>query len=149
MALLTGQTPCDEAPFRNDIEIEYWVRDDTSATQCEGYSCAFPFGHQYLDSVSGHLEWSGYAVRFKTSHINGGVSLYHHVINHETGHVLGLQDGDGTCPDPDSVMHSIYYGCEVNAEWPSAEDRASVGALIWEPVASGPQCGRSPTWSNC
>lgn len=136
----TGPTPCDENLNRTRIELEYWVRDDTSSTPCGGYSCAFPFGHQYDDPVSGHVEWSGYAVRFKTSHINqadpgpGQSKPWWHVINHETGHMLGLDDpppcrGEGISED--SVMHpNFFYGCAENKQWPTLYDWNSVLGLI-------------------
>ena len=62
-------------------------------------------------------------VRFKTSHLNGSVALYHHAVNHETGHILGLKDPNyyGHCTD--SVMHSKYYGCATDRQWPSGADR--------------------------
>jgi hypothetical protein len=143
----TGPTPCDENPNRSKIEIEYWVRDDTSATVCGGYSCAFPFGQLDDDPVSGHPEWSGYAVRFKTAHLNhadpgpGQDKPWWRVVNHETGHMLGLSDpppcsGEGISED--SVMHpNHYYGCAENKQWPTINDWNSVLLLAGSQQTTG------------
>lgn len=149
-----GPTPCDEQPSRTFFDIEYWVRDDTTGPipqGCGGTSCAWPHGDYTYDPLVDHSEYQYYTVRFKTAHINhadpgGAYKPWHHAINHETGHVLGLKDPDyiGDCPESQggeaSVMHSqFYYGCTVNLEWPSASDRASVQSEIPppSPIANG------------
>ncbi len=109
--------PCDQSPDRASIELEYYVH----SSGCGGVSCQW---YSYFwDSHGGYQDWIYGYVRFKTSHINGSTFLYHHVINHETGHHLGLADGDGSCPG--SIMHSAYYGCS-DLEWPSTADRDQV-----------------------
>ncbi len=50
-----------------------------------------------------------------------------HTINHETGHILGLKDGDGTCT-PVSIMHSVAYGCSTNPAKPTSSDISAVNA---------------------
>lgn len=122
---------CDEMsdPERANIEVEYEVKDDTSGLPCEGYSCAYSLpGHIYFDSTSGHDEYRYYFVTLKTEHIDDDISLARHTINHETGHVLGLKDGDGTCPG--SIMHSKVYFCNENLEWPATIDLNSVEEVI-------------------
>ncbi len=149
-----GSTPCVDDPNRINIEIEYWVKDDTSGTNCGGFSCAwFLPGDVYEDPISGHVEFRYGYVRFVTAHINGSLILAHHVVNHETGHILGLCDGGPDATDPanvflgctldadhfncvDSVMHSQAYGCS-NREWPTSLDRAAVESLIPGGVVGG------------
>lgn len=59
----------------------------------------------------------------------------HHVVNHETGHVLGLKDPDQISPGVYdclgnvSVMHSQFYGCAYNREWPTWNDHNTVVLL--------------------
>ncbi len=132
------------------IEMRYDVRQAPWLEECgPGSGICADWSDPYPDPVSGHDEYL-YGRVYLTTSVLRDPFQYRRVIDHETGHVLGLKDGgpdyDGTeCTG--SIMHA--YGCDNVPEWPSAEDRASVGALIWEPVASGPQCGRSPTWGNC
>jgi hypothetical protein len=119
---------CDQDPNRLGIRIEFSVGNfGCPILNDPNVSCVHLFD-RYYDTISGHEERRYADVYLKTSHVNGSAALYRHVINHETGHVLGLRDGDGTCPD--SIMHSIYYGCSVNREWPSAGDRSSVQSLL-------------------
>lgn len=114
---IEGAYPCNQDPNRSAFELEYWVH----SSGCGGTSCQW-FSN-YWGSHGGYNDYNYGYVRFKTSHINGSTSLYHHVISHETGHHLGLADGDGSCPG--SIMHSAYYGCS-NLEWPSSGDRDQV-----------------------
>jgi hypothetical protein len=117
--------PCPSYPSHQRIliELEYWVESGG----CDGVSCAWKYGDPM--QASGHYDYPYYYVLFKTTHLSGSVALYHHVVNHETGHVLGLADGNGTCPD--SVMHSRYYACSIDREWPSFYDRYSVETLVY------------------
>jgi hypothetical protein len=154
IAFAGGSTPCFSDPNRDNIEIEYYVRANTTTDPIcgdpsdppppPGYSCAW-FTNSYPDATSGHSEFRyGYA-RLVTSYIAGTVPLAHHTVSHETGHISGLCDG-GTGPlayevgqgcqsNPKhfvcrtSVMHSFAYGCS-NYEWPTSLDLASVAGLI-------------------
>ncbi|MGH2500449.1 MAG: hypothetical protein ACRDF0_10240 [Candidatus Limnocylindria bacterium] len=51
-------------------------------------------------------------------------TYYCHQVNHETGHAVGMGDGDDTCPD--SVMHSVAYGCGSDRDWPSPGDKSGL-----------------------
>jgi hypothetical protein len=112
--------PCNQASCRACINIEYWVR----STGCNGVSCQW--FTSYYNSHDGANDYLYAYVRFKTSHISGSTALYRHVINHETGHILGLKDPNYTGHCMTSVMHSIYYGCSSNLQWPSSGDRSKV-----------------------
>ena len=63
-------------------------------------------------------------------------NVYRHLINHEVGHTLGLDDGGPrsrpatTCTD--SIMHSVAYGCSVSRPWPSDPDRLSVQGQAYD-----------------
>lgn len=108
--------PCPGLSNRSTIEIEYQVLSGG----CGGVSCA-NLTNPY-DGGYGHTDYNFAYVTLKTSHLTGGAALYHHVVNHETGHVLGFKDPNfqGDCVL--SIMHSIYYGCTSNLEWPSDGD---------------------------
>lgn len=112
--------PCPDLSFRSDIEVEYWAR----SSGCDGLSCSWKEQPAYNPNTV-HTDYRWAYVRFKTSHLTSGTFWYHHTINHETGHVLGLKDPDwwGQCAD--SVMHSGVYGC-TDREWPSWSDRDKV-----------------------
>jgi hypothetical protein len=71
-------------------------------------------------------------VFFKTDSFTNAT---HNLVNHEVGHVFGLDDGGPGAPRPawpdgdpclDSIMHS--YGCSNNQgrEWPTDYDLNSV-----------------------
>lgn len=107
---------CTSLPNRSTIEIEYRVLTNG----CGGVSCTAltnPYNGGY-----GHTDYLFAYVTLKTSHLTSGAPLYHHVVNHETGHVLGFLDPNyyGNCVD--SIMHSIHYGCSTNREYPSDGD---------------------------
>jgi len=110
--------PCNQLANRANIQIEYWVH----SSGCGGVSCQW-FTSPTI-SHNGRQDYLYAYVRFKTSHISGSTFLYHHVINHETGHILGLADPPyGDCKV--SVMHSAHYGC-TDREWPQSGDRVLV-----------------------
>jgi len=85
-----------------------------------------------------HCKYTYGYVHFKTSHVNGAASLYHHVINHESGHILGLADPNYPVPGNlcgayyTSVMHSNYYCGEGDLEWPNGDDRWCVEDLAFD-----------------
>ncbi|HEY0641536.1 MAG TPA: hypothetical protein VGD67_28235 [Pseudonocardiaceae bacterium] len=132
----TVYTPCRDlnsgtVPTRNEVEIEYHVEDTitTAPAACGGTSCAAPAGPSWAGPL-GRTEYTWYNVWLRGSLIKAGGDTRRHVVNHETGHVLGLRDGDGSCPS--SIMHPSYYGCPGNGNpaWPTALDHETVNRLI-------------------
>lgn len=119
------------SPTRNEVEIEYNVEDTvvTAPASCGGTSCAAPAGATWYGPY-GRIEYQWYNVWLKGNLIASGGDTRRHVVNHETGHVLGLADGDDSCPY--SIMHPSYYGCPGNGNpaWPSDGDHATVNRLI-------------------
>jgi hypothetical protein len=108
------------------VDIRYYIMTNTN-TACGGYSCLQVRGGQTLT----HTESDGTATDYqyakiviKESTFNG--TAYDYIINHETGHAIGLIDGNGTCPG--SIMHSADYGCSNGyPDWPTSNDKTSVG----------------------
>ncbi len=121
---------CPNLANRNDIQIEYWVVNGGCGPP--DYRSCVALYDPYWNGAMGHTDYFWASVTFNTYRLTSGRAMYHHIINHETGHVLGLKDPDyyGQCVD--SVMHSAYYGCGVEREWPSGADRQTV-------TYSGPQ----------
>lgn len=130
------------SPTRSEVEIEYYVEDagqETSPSWCENTSCAAPDGNYWEDSA-GRTGYTWYYVWLRGELIKGddrgAPGDRQHVVNHETGHVLGLADGgptsgswDDSCPG--SVMHTGYYGCGETLIWPSLyTDHPSVNDII-------------------
>lgn len=125
--------PCNSysQATRDAIEIEFRV-------QTSGFSVCAPPGPPYpacvvntgwyWNGAVGHNDarWSN--IHFRTNHFTQGVALYHHVVNHEVGHTLGLKDPDNTghCMGNISVMHSTFYGCSFDREWPTWNDHNTV-----------------------
>lgn len=102
---------------RAPIEIEYWLRD-------WGGNSAAP-DTMYVDE-KGHDAARFYYISLYAPWVAGEqYPTYHrHQVNHETGHAVGMDDGDGTCPD--SVMHSSAYGCGYDRDWPSPGDKSGL-----------------------
>jgi len=120
-------------------EIWYRTLDNPG---CDGVGCQF-VGPVVWNPVNLHYEYEYADLQFEASFLATAGDLDRaSLINHETGHALGLADGgpdapgdpgDPPCPNPPSVMHT--YGCGVFPPWPSAEDIAAVEALV--PAGSG------------
>lgn len=109
----------------SQIDVRYYVETDTSA-ECGGVSCIYVRGGQTLQHAEsdGTATDYGYAILvLKESTMNG--TAYDYLVNHETGHALGLLDGNGTCPG--SIMHSADYGCGNGyPDWPTSIDKTTV-----------------------
>jgi hypothetical protein len=106
------------------------------------FSCALPEKAIWNPDTS-RTEYNYYNVWLKGDVLAGAEGTYRHLINHETGHVLGLYDGgpnwdahrtwDTSCPG--SIMHSGSYDCR-NPDgtgyypwWPTALDFDTVWRL--------------------
>ncbi|WP_127533583.1 hypothetical protein [Paenibacillus kobensis] len=107
-------------------KFRYYVLDNpedfsggTSAVIDCSTNCVKRYGPT---SVSGHTHYDYGHAYLKHTAISTTTT---HTINHETGHLLGLIDGDGTCT-PTSIMHSVAYGCTTNPAWPTTADINSV-----------------------
>lgn len=121
--------PCTsyDSTRRSQIEAEFWWSQNNGewanagwtgvpAKWCsENFSCV-----QHANPVwrgggqQPHTDYEWYYVYLDKDVAND------HNINHEMGHVLGLKDGDYTCPD--SIMHDGSYGCGNNRPNPSTRD---------------------------
>lgn len=110
---------------RGPIEIEYWLADDNTYA-CGGVKCNKSMGSTlYIDQM-GHSAYQFYYEYLYAPWVNNEElpSYYNHQVNHETGHALGMADGDGTCPP--SVMHELAYGC-TDQTYPSTGDKTGLG----------------------
>jgi hypothetical protein len=136
------------SPTRDSVEIEYYVEDagnETSPDACGDTSCAAADADgPHWNGPHGRVEYQWYYVWLRADLIRGddfgNPDTRRHVINHETGHVLGLADGgptapstaDPTCPTGGSVMHPSYYGCGTHLIWPSlSTDHPAVNDIIY------------------
>ena len=147
------ENQCSQPPGSAGIELKYFVQNSTScsfrAEPRPQSSCPIGDGEPRFNNVTGHREFDSFTILlFAPDLQNNG--FYHHLVNHETGHALGLQDGGtietadpGPIPCQDSIMHDMYHGCTVNYDYPTASDRVAVSEMI--PVASS-TLGRSYHW---
>ena len=134
----TWDYPCrslnsSTTPTRAEIELEYHVQDTIQESACGGTSCAVHFGSTWSGPY-GRTEYQYYNIYLRGSLISADGDVRRHVVNHETGHALGLADGYAPdCPSPASVMHPSYYGCgSTNVPWPSlGGDHPTVNQLIF------------------
>lgn len=112
----------------NDMKMRVYVKDYTGniCPNNANVSCV----QQWSPVIhNGHYGHAYQIVYFKTSHINGSAAVYHHTIGHEFGHTIGLgdpSDRNGNDCNWTSIMHSIYYGCSTDYEWPTSSDRTNV-----------------------
>lgn len=114
---------CVALPERPSLWIEYWLYSDNSA------NCRYPDATVSCVNLLnpyqgpyGHTEFGlGKVFLYGPVTVNNTFPGYKHQVNHETGHVVGLADGDGTCPG--SIMHSAAYGCPGNyPDYPNSSD---------------------------
>jgi len=136
-----------------------WTKYIVKAGGCPGgFSCVAHFD-RVCGVTTGHCDYLKAVVTLNSDHVRNfatePLGLPRHIINHETGHVLGLDDP--IAPDPvtqassavispiscrewffgvlvtvQSVMHSNYYCADygaVNHPWPLVFDRNNVIAI--------------------
>ncbi len=117
---------CADYLDRNWIEIEYHVSKTNSenpAKLCdENLSCV-----QHYTSVwtGAHTDYLWQWVNLDYDNIKFDTATNRRAINHETGHVYGLLDGEGTCT-PESIMHNIWYYCTYSGSTPTSGDLQGV-----------------------
>lgn len=118
--------PCQlmSSSERGPITIEYRAWDNTS-TPCGFNPSSCAIGDFLYTDSKGHSAYLYYLINLYAPYTAGEIypTYYRHQVNHETGHAMGLLDGDGTCPV--SVMHSSAYGCTSDRSFPSPGDTAS------------------------
>lgn len=125
---LTDQA-CDFVPDPGAVELRYIIMADPSSVggNCtsDNISCVNHTGAVYSPGY-GHSHYMAENIYLDTDNIIGGISAYHQLINHETGHAWSLIDPSFVGDCPDSIMHTFnYYGCPYR-EFPTASDYDSV-----------------------
>lgn len=166
--LLDGTKNCLDLTNRGPIDVEYWLfgpydvtphsdiddqRDACSKTWDAGEpdrpfipACAIPlYGYDNLDGTPPHKDFAYYRVAIDQWAVTGPYGghpeqqRYRNNINHETGHVLGLNDCGGVIGQPpcnsDSIMHSSTWYNN-----PTAADRTSVTSIADRAPCPGPTC---------
>lgn len=126
-------TYCQNQTAAEDAATELEYHGYPNGTICgggNGVSCAVAYDTYYTPGGPGHARY--YWAYLNSVDIAGSSEQnWHHIVNHETGHMFGLADPSyGSCLGDDSVMHSQFYGCAYTRYWPTSQDRSSVTALI-------------------
>jgi hypothetical protein len=134
-----GTLDCDALTpaQRNGVDIEIHLAYDHSATPvvCSNQNNISCVQHYSQITYQGHVDYLYGNEYLDHSHVYGSDALRRHVVNHETGHVLGLKDPP-PCLDSggqtiQSVMHSSYYCAGAsNLEWPTTNDRLVVISIM-------------------
>ncbi len=125
-------TTCAGDPNRSVMWVEYHLYNDNT-DNCGAKTCSIVLHTNRYNGPYGHLE-TGLALAqlygpyTTAAELPGPPPYYLHQVNHETGHVLGLADGDGTCT-PSSIMHSKAYQCSSDLSYPSSSDLTSVDGV--------------------
>lgn len=119
-------TTCAGDPNRSVMWIEYRLYSDNTSN-CGAKTCSIVLHTNRYNGPYGHLETGLAVVQLYGPYTTGAeISPYYlHQVNHETGHTIGLADGDGTC-SPSSIMHSKAYQCSSDLSYPSSSDLTSV-----------------------
>ena len=113
---------CSDLTNLSSMRMRVYVK--TNTPECGGVSCVGHYGQ-----INGGQDYTYAVVTFKEAHVTGTQFLHHHVINHEFGHTLGLEDPSAygsNCGQ--SIMHSAYYGC-TDYEYVQASDHSSVTSI--------------------
>jgi hypothetical protein len=95
--------------FRYYIEDKYnsdIINKCDSGNTYSRYSCVTRSGATVQSDGHYHYSYGEINIRYQD-----WVNVQHYIINHETGHILGLKDGSGSTDCPGSIMHSSDYGC--------------------------------------
>ena len=121
--VLVGE--CDDfdentTPRRDDIHIEYHLTPNTASTECsaeDGVSCVFR--RQPTTWADNHVD------HFKAFVMLDTDDMSQHIINHETGHVLGLGDP----ADPQEDLSSVSTLSELDEPHHCRIDL--LGSIVW------------------
>jgi len=129
-------SPCTSYPSaeRSKIDFEYHVRSSNASIAACAYSddiSCVEFDRSIRSPSGSHYDFEWAYVYLDSDHLDSD-----QLINHETGHVLGLMDGgprggtwDTSCSV--SLMHLPYYGCpNNNFSKPTDNDIRSVRTVI-------------------
>jgi len=103
---------CSELSNLSSYVMRYYIKDDTSGAPCNGHSCVERFN--VINTHNNNNDYEYAKLHLKKSTFTGSVDDY--IINHETGHIMGIPDGNGSNDCPGSIMHSVDYGCSNG--WP-------------------------------
>jgi len=139
---------CSQSPGSAGIELKYYVENSTTCIFGPQFSCAVADGEARFNTITGHGEYESFTINLHAMDLQDN-GFYHHLVNHETGHALGLKDGGPNAPDPEplpcqaSIMHDMHYGCSVNYDYPTFSDKVAVSEMV--PVNSS-TLGRSYHW---
>lgn len=114
----TQQTSACSGSVPDGNSIRYRISSNWNSQCGTGYNCSIKSGSFFLHSTHYHYNSSDNFIRDD--------GLTNRTINHETGHSLGMADGNGTCPTGGSIMHSITYGCSTSYAYPTSLDRTRV-----------------------
>lgn len=136
---LPWTTPCSQLTPNQHVTMEvFYDVKLSSLSECgapgrfgDGVNCVRKYG-AVLDDHDGHTDYQAAWVTLNDDYLVA--ADLPHVINHETGHVLGLKDGSPSNPvcNPPSIMHPSYYGCpNFYPYWPTQADRDSVTNLSY------------------
>lgn len=103
------------------IEVRAWVKPEWNSLCGGAYNGVFKWGTSFRSGSTYFYE--GANIYMRDEH-----STNYHVINHEMGHVLGLDD-PGACAGYVSVMHDSFYCGLTNYSYPTDSDAATVADI--------------------
>ena len=133
-----GTGKCSDTEPDRLRELGFWV----TGTGCGGPSCVLFRHFAEVNPVTGHTEYG--AMDVYVNHLDLAqdfcppadmVFCAYHTINHEIGHVLGLDDSP-PCPPEQSIMHNNGHGCTYN--WPFPDEGTDILSVeLMVPVGGG------------